>query len=79
MGGLRTADVGVAVVGTTDISETEKKQAELKEEQKKFQKRMDNLKSDPTIPLGKKIEMMKALATEQRNQFGNGGMFGLLQ
>jgi hypothetical protein len=36
---------------------------------------MDNLKSDPTIPLGKKIEMMKALATEQRNQFGNGGMF----
>jgi magnesium-transporting ATPase (P-type) len=25
MGGLRTADVGVAVVGTTDISETEKK------------------------------------------------------
>lgn len=79
MGGLRTADVGVAVVGTTDISETEKKQAELKEEQKKFQKRMDNLKTDPTIPLGKKIEMMKALATEQRNQFGGGGMFGLLQ
>jgi len=25
MGGLRTADVGVAVIGTTGISETEKK------------------------------------------------------
>lgn len=26
MGGLRTADVGVAVVGTSDISETQKKE-----------------------------------------------------
>lgn len=31
MGGLRTADVGVAVVGTTAISETEKKENEYKD------------------------------------------------
>lgn len=30
MGGLRAADVGVAVIGTTSISETEKKEEELK-------------------------------------------------
>lgn len=32
MGGLRSADVGVAVVGTTTISDTEKKELELKAE-----------------------------------------------
>lgn len=34
VGGLRMADVGVAVVGTTNISEVEKKEEERKKEDK---------------------------------------------
>lgn len=41
VGGLRNADVGVAVVGTTNISDVVKKEEEKKKEEEAFQRRMN--------------------------------------
>ena len=79
MGGLRTADVGVAVVGTTAISETQKKQDEYKQAEKRMKKRIDQIRMDPAIPFKEKIQMSQRLAIEHRQKYGGVGMMGFLQ
>jgi manganese-transporting P-type ATPase len=76
VGGLRTADVGVAVVGTTNISEVTKKEEDRKKEQQEFEKKIVNIRNDPTIPLQRKFKLLKEL-NEERMRNGAGGLVGL--
>lgn len=63
MGGLRMADVGVAVIGTTTITEQERKEEEIKEEEERYKQRMKDLQTDINIPFRRKMELMKNITT----------------
>jgi magnesium-transporting ATPase (P-type) len=65
VGGLRSADVGVAVVGTTNISEIVKKEEERKKEDIDYNKRLNNLKNDMSIPFAKKYTMLGQMTQER--------------
>jgi cation-transporting ATPase 13A1 len=64
MGGLRVADVGVAVIGTTTITEQERKEDEFKEEEARFKEKIREVQMDPRTTFGKKMEQMKKLNQE---------------
>lgn len=75
VGGLRNADVGVAVVGTTNISEIVKKEDERKEEEVQFQKKIKDIRNDIGIPLTKKMQMITQLSQEHmKKKAGPAGM-----
>lgn len=61
VGGLRAADVGVAVVGTTTLSDVELKEIEYKQEEREFQRKMKELQSDIAMPFKKKLDEMAKL------------------
>jgi len=65
VGGLRAADVGVAVVGTTNISEIVKKEDERKKEDVEYNKKINTLKNDMSIPFGKKYQMLGQMTQER--------------
>ena len=58
---MRNADVGVAVVGTTNISEVIKKEEDKKKEELEFNKKLNDLKNDLGIPFGKKIQLINQM------------------
>lgn len=55
VGGLRMADVGVAVVGTTNLGEIEDKENRMKEAEVEYQKKLSALQQDFHMPFKKKF------------------------
>ena len=74
VGGLRTADVGVAVVGTTNISEVIEKEEQSKKEEQEFNRRMKELQRDTNIPIKRKFTMITEMNQERMRKRQTGGM-----
>ena len=75
VGGLRNADVGVAVVGTTNISLIVQKENDKKQEEVDFVKKINDIRSDVGIGFTKKMQMITQLNQERvRQRTAPGGM-----
>lgn len=61
VGGLRAADVGIAVVGINNLTEIQGKETDMKNKQEEFQKKMNNLKTDFNLTFSQRIEKTQRL------------------
>ena len=53
--------MGVAVIGTTSISETEVNEKQCKDEEERYQRRIKELQSDVVMPFRQKLQAMQNL------------------
>lgn len=56
VGGLRAADVGIAVVGVNNLEEIQDKEKALKLKEEDFKKKMNDLKTDFSLTFKQRME-----------------------
>lgn len=66
---MRAADVGIAVVGLSKLSDIQEKEQKIKQKEEDHRKKLKEIERDMTLPFGKRIEkMQKAMREGQQNR-----------